>query len=78
MSSLKYGYVFTLGIITLNVLSIFHQIIKSGKQQIYIKDVRVWKRFDEKQRSYEHSKLKLAQTLNFAFLRSLLHGVTLL
>ena len=37
-----------------------------------------WKRFDEKQRIYEHPKLKLAQTLNFAFLRSLLHGVTLL
>ena len=27
----------------------------------------VWKRFDEKQRIHEHSKLKLDETLNFAF-----------
>ena len=36
------------------------------------------KKFDEKQRIYEHSNLKLAQTLNFAYLGSLLRGVTLL
>ena len=35
------------------------------------------KKIDEKQRIYEQSKLKLAQILNFAFLGSLLRGVTL-